>query len=143
MPNIRAINRKKYQISKNRFMELYYFCLQYPEWQKELIDKRKVLKGVNYSDAPAASGNISDQTANIAIQTAELSQKCNIIEQAAQDADPELYEYLLKAVTDEGITFNYLSTKLNMPCGRDRFYDRRRKFYFLLDKRLKNKDVKE
>ena len=45
--------------------------------------------------------------------------------------DPYLYEYILQAVT-EGLSYTYLKTKLNMPCGKDMYYDRYRKFSWLL-----------
>ena len=46
-------------------------------------------------------------------------------------ADPELYSYILKAVT-EGTTFVVLKSLYGIPCERDMFYDRRRKFYWVL-----------
>lgn len=49
------------------------------------------------------------------------------------DADEELYSYILKAVT-EGLSYTYLKTALEMPCGRDAYYDRYRRFFWLLDK---------
>lgn len=38
---------------------------------------------------------------------------------------------ILKAVT-EGTTFVVLKSLYGIPCERDMFYDRRRKFYFVL-----------
>ena len=46
------------------------------------------------------------------------------------------HQYLLKAVTEENVTFKYLKTVMNIPCEKDMFYDRRRKFYFLLSKKI-------
>ncbi|MDY4080120.1 MAG: hypothetical protein SOY97_00665, partial [Candidatus Metalachnospira sp.] len=67
---------------------------------------------------------------------AELNRKCELVEQTAIEAAPEFYNYLLKAVTNEGITFNYLKSVMDIPCGRDMYYDRRRKFYWLMSKKL-------
>ena len=114
---------------------MYYFCLQYDEWKERLNDKRNPLKGVAY-DAMPGSGNPGDPTAKAAIECAEISKKCAIVEAAAKAADPELYEFVLYAVTHEGISFNYLKVNKEMPCERDRYYNSRRKFYFHLDKLL-------
>lgn len=135
MPNIRALNQKKYNISDYRFYELYYFCLQYEDWKEELNIKRNSLKGIGYSDSPSSSLP-SNPTEKTAIECEELSRKCGAIERAARIADPELHDYILYAVTHEKITFNYLKMQKNIPCERDRYYDRRRKFYFTLDKIL-------
>lgn len=56
-----------------------------------------------------------------------------MVKQAAIDADPDLYPYILKAVTEE-LSFTYLKTKPNIPCGKDMYYDRFRRFFWLLDK---------
>lgn len=140
MANVRTLNKNKYNISNYRFRELYYFCLQYGEWKNELKDKRNPLKGMQYSDIPSSS-NTGNPTMNIAIKCADYSHKCALVESAAKTADPELYEYLIYAVTHENITFKFLKMKKDIPCERDRYYNSRRKFYFYLDRLLKNEDV--
>lgn len=137
MPNIRSLNKNKYNISKHRFLELYYLCLQYDELQQELKQKRDALKGTQCSGMPS-SGIRGNPTENIAIDCAEISKKCSAIEHAARKADPELHEYIFFAVTHENITFNYLKMKKNIPCERDRYYSSRRKFYYYLDQKLKS-----
>lgn len=142
MANVRTLNKDKYNISNYRFRELYYHCLQYNEWRSELEQIRNPLKGMQYS-AVAYSGDPGNPTMNIAIKCGELSHKCMLIENAAKAADPELWEYILYAVTNEGITFKYLKAQKNIPCESDRYYDRRRKFYFLLDGMLRKKEDAE
>ena len=135
MPNIRSTSLKKYNISPHRFMELYHYCLQYNEWQDELKYKCDTIMSVEITDMPITHGN-SDVTQNLAMRRAKLSRKCELIEQTAIEADPDLYQYILKAVTNEGITYNYLSMIMNIPCGKDMYYDRRRKFYWLLSQKI-------
>lgn len=135
MANVRTLNKDKYNINKFRFKELYYFCLQYDEWLESLDDMRNTLKGMQYSAMPS-SGNPGDPTMKAAIECAEISKKCAAVEAAARAADPDLYEFLLYAVTHENISFNLLKVQKDIPCERDRYYDSRRKFYFHLDKLL-------
>lgn len=139
MANVRALNKSKYNISNYRFRELYYFCLQYTEWKEKIIELRNPLKSMQYSGMPS-SGIPSKPTESIAIECAEFSHKCTLIEQAAKEADPELYKYILFAVTHENITFKYLKTQMEIPCERDRYYDSRRKFYFFLDKNIRKRE---
>ena len=49
----------------------------------------------------------------------------------AKEADEYLYEYILKEIT-EGISYTYLKTAMKIPCGKDMYYDRYRKFFWLL-----------
>ena len=79
------------------------------------------------------SGGPGDPTVKAAIDCEEYSRKCAFVEAAAKAADPELYEYIIYAVTNENISFNSLKMQMNMPCERDRYYNSRRKFYFILD----------
>ena len=134
MGNIRPLNHSKYGISKNRFKELYYWCLQYSEWRDELRYKTDTVRSIEITAIPTAHGN-RDATQNLAIRRAQLTQNCKIIEQTAIEADPDLYQYLLKAVTDEEVTYRYLKMVMGIPCGKKMYYDRRRKFYWLLSQR--------
>lgn len=131
--NVRALN-SKYGISRNRFKELYYWCLQYNEWKDELKYKTDTAKSIGVTDMPIAHNN-GNSTQDLAIRRAELERNCRIIEQAVIEADPDIYQYLLKAVTNEGVTYQYLSRVMGMPCGRKFYYERRRKLYWILDQK--------
>lgn len=50
-----------------------------------------------------------------------------LIEQSAVEADPDIFPYILKNVT-EGIPYEYM----DVPCGRKQFYEARRVFFILL-----------
>lgn len=140
MANVRTLNKDKYNISNYRFRELYYFCLQYDEWMQELKEKRDPLKGMQYTGMPG-SGTPGNPTEKNAIICAELSHKCGLIEDAAKAADPELWQYILYAVTNENITFKFLKMQKDIPCERDRYYNSRRKFYYYLDRMMRRKEV--
>jgi hypothetical protein len=74
-----------------------------------------------------------DPTGARATARAYYSERIKLVEQAAQEADKYLWHYILRAVT-EGLSYTYLKTKLDMPCGKDMYYDRYRKFFWILDK---------
>ena len=125
--------RNKYWIDKHRHYELKHFCLQYPSWRKiyELLGDRGVSSSkLDYTPTTNTPG---DKTGNTAIERAEYFKKMNMIEKAAMEADEDLYIYILKAVT-EGLSYTYLKAKLEIPCGKDLYYDRYRRFFWLLNK---------
>lgn len=122
--------KNKYWISKHRYYELKYFCLQYPMWKKayELLDG---LQMYSYDLVYISNTDPSDVTGKCVEEREIYFDRIQTVEQAAIEADPYLASYILKAVT-EGLSFNYLQTQLNMPCSRDIYYDRYRRFFWIL-----------
>ena len=133
MAKVRArFSRKsKYYISRANFLTAFYYCLNYPEWKQE----HDLSVGL-HSGNGNGGGGISDPTAAQAIRLSELAEKIDLVERTAYDAEPELHPYLLMYVTNEDLTFDDLKGR-GIPCERKMFYDRRRKFYWMLAKRLK------
>lgn len=124
---------RKYDISSNKFQELYYFCMQYQEWKEELRTAINTVKSIQITDLPTTH-NHGDATGQLAMRRMELERKCKLVEQTAMETDADLYQYILKAVT-EGAPYHYLQTVYNIPCSRGTFYSRRRKFYWLLSQK--------
>lgn len=136
MPDVRPLNEDKYKISKHKFLEVYHFCLQYHEWIDEL-EKGVTTKGTGNMDGmPKGKGETSSSTEALAIRRAELRRKCELVEQTAIETDPDLYPWILKAVTNEGASYKWLKNRLHIPCSRNTYYERRRKFYWLLSKKI-------
>jgi len=126
--------KNKYWISKHRYYELKHFCLQYPEWKKAYNALDEVcMSPTNLRIITSATNIPGDPTAKCAIAKVQYFEKMNMVERAAVTADRELCSYILKAVTEE-LSYDYLKTKLGMPCGKDMYYDRYRKFFWLLSK---------
>lgn len=116
-------------------MELYHYCLQYNEWVDELKYKCDTVKSTQINDMPSSHAT-TDATGNLGTRRAMLSKKCEVIEQCALETDADIYQYIIKAVTNEGITYTYLREVMNIPYSHNTWYDRRRKFYWLLDKKV-------
>ena len=121
--------KNKYYIDKHRHYELKHFCLQYPNWKKhrDLIGGSITSSFVN----EPSSNTPGDPTAKRAMIRVEYARKIEMIEHIAKEADRYLHEYILKAVT-EGLSYTYLRSRMGIPCGRDLYYDRYRKFFWLL-----------
>ena len=125
--------KNKYWIDKHRHYELKHFCLQYPTWKKAYVDLSNV--GISLSSTERVpTGNLpGDPTAKRAIAKAQLVERIEMVERIAREADDYLWQYILKAVT-ENLSYTHLKTKFDIPCGKDMYYDRYRKFFWLLSK---------
>lgn len=123
--------RNKYWIDKHRYYELKHFCLQYPMWKRLHEEAIESCISAAKLERESSTNIPSDITAKYALKKATYADKIKLIEESAMEADKDLYYYILKAVT-EGLSFTYLKSKLDIPCSRDMYYDRYRRFFWLL-----------
>ena len=123
--------KNKYHIDKHRHYELKHFCLQYPSWKKAYADFCDASVPLSSIERVPTSNLPGDPTAKRAIMKAKYAEKIDIIEKAAKEADRYLYKYILKAVT-EGLSYTYMKSKLDIPCSKDMYYDRYRRFFWIL-----------
>lgn len=123
--------KNKYYIDKHRYYELKHFCLQYNEWKKAYATCNESIIFASKFEKESSSNIPSDITAKYAIKRAYYAGRIKIVEKAAMDADEFLYPFIIKGVT-EGLSYTYLKTRLEMPCGKDMYYDRYRRFFWLL-----------
>lgn len=116
-------------MSKHRRLELTHFCLQYYEWAEESRNLRlypeTMFDRVHGSD-PA------DPVFDISERLLEIEAKMEMVRLTALKTDPYIGEHIFEAVT-ENKAFPYFEAN-GIPCGKDMFYDRLRKFFWLLDK---------
>lgn len=136
MPKIRAGYSGKYKLGKHEFYTAYHYALQYPEWVKEKAAiESSQLQGMKYdTDKVQTSGGV-DQMPDIAERAIGLDAQIRTIVSAAKEADEDLSAWILAGAIEEGMTFYKLQRK-GIPCGKKMYYDRRRKFYYLLSKKI-------
>lgn len=123
--------KNKYWISKNRQYELKYFCLQYPEWKREYAANG--VPSTYKMVQPRVRTKPTNPTEMAAIKKSILSEKIELIEETAKTVDGLLYDYILKGVT-EGLSYSKLKAKHDIPCNKDTYYERYRRFFWTLDK---------
>lgn len=128
-PEISAKN--KYYIDKHRYYELKHFCLQYTEWKKAYANCNESIIFASNLEKTSSNNIPSDLTAKYAMRRAQYGDKIKLVERLVKETDEYLYPYILKAVT-ENLSYTYLKAKLEIPCGRDMYYNRYRKFFWLL-----------
>lgn len=125
--------KNKYWIDKHRHYELKHFCLQYPEWKRAYSEFSNSSLSLSMIERIPTSNIPGDPTAKRVLLKAYYSERIEMLERIAKEADGYLHTYILRAVT-EGLSYTYLKTKMGIPCGKDMYYDRYRKFFWLLSK---------
>ena len=123
---------KKYWVNKHRQYELKHFCLQYPYWKKKYSELENPNVSVSNFEWRSSTTIPGDPTSKVALSKTYYAKRIELIEQTAKNTDLYLYPYILKAVT-EGHSYTYLKNVMGIPCGRDMYYDRYRKFFWLLN----------
>jgi hypothetical protein len=83
-----------------------------------------------------ASNIHGDPTAEHVMRKIYYQERIELVERIALETDKYLHDYILRAVT-ENLSYTQLKTKLDIPCGRDMYYDRYRKFFWLLSEARK------
>lgn len=121
-------------IPRERYYELKHFCMQYPDWKFVL----KMLDGRQYqpefSELPKTNTNeVYDLVGMEAVVRESASRRAEMVERAAKEAGADLRDYILKGIT-EGIPYSILRMKTGIPCNRNEYYERYRKFFWILDK---------
>lgn len=125
--------KNKYWIDRHRYYELKHFCLQYPLWKRSYLALDSLSKRSIEINNDCTSNKKGDPTAKCAIAKNFYKERMNMVERIAENTDPELSSYILKAVT-EGVSFSNLKARLEIPCSKDTYYDRYRRFFWLLSK---------
>ena len=121
----------KYYVEKHRYYELKHFCLQYSIWKKALASIGGTRYAINDISSVHIDGGVSDPTAEHAEERIFLSERISMVERVARQTDQEIANYILRGVT-EGVSYEYLKTKLDIPCCREKYYELYRKFFYLL-----------
>lgn len=121
----RDMKLSDYNISRAKYNELKYFCMQYEEKKQELNSSYGLGSVVNDG---MPKGNLSgNPTESRAIRNVMLQSDLELIEQTVLEADADIYQWLFRNVT-EGIGYDYL----DVPMNRTDFYCSRKYFFYLL-----------
>lgn len=121
-------NKKAYHVPKHRMYELKHFCLQYPDWKKQVNSINAYAKA-NINSLGRGSAKTSPVEVAI-LKGVAYRQMIDLVENTCKEVAGDLYSYLLKGIT-EGIGY----PALNPPCCKETYYDIYRRFFYLLDYR--------
>lgn len=121
----RDLKLKDCNISREKYLELKYFCMQYEE-KKEELRQSYGIKPISNDGQPHGNGT-NNPTEQQGIRNTMLQSDIELIEQTAIEADERIYQYILENVTN-GTPYECM----DVPLSRTKFYDSRRYFFYLL-----------
>lgn len=117
---------------KERFLELKHFCHQYNYWKRMLPELDSMQKSRIELVNRHPEGDYPDPVNQCVILRERYLHNMGIIEKAAWEAAGGLDKYLLVGVT-RGQKYDYLKARLEIPCGKDKYYKLYRRFFKILD----------
>ena len=122
----------KYNMSKEEYLSAKYYALRYNGWLAEYNLLEDSVGAIVSDGMPHAKNNVSDPTERLA----ELREKMKNVEEAAREANAEIAKYLMIMATNYNMTFERMKAEHDIPYESAQFYKYRRKFYYLLSKKL-------
>lgn len=100
-------HKSKYHIDKHRYYELKHFCLQYPNWKKSYAEVDAMAQNGDH-ERISPTNRVSDITAACAEKKLYYLKRMEMVHECAKLADPDLSEYIVKAVTSNlGYAYPY------------------------------------
>lgn len=127
-------NKNKYYIPKEDYLTAIHYALRYPLMLAELQDARDTSTAIRYDKDKVQTSPTDSMIVNAAIRASEISDKVKLIEDTITLCADGMDNYLKMGVC-YGLTFRELEAK-NIPCGHKKYYDMRRKFYYLLSQKI-------
>ena len=126
----------KYYIPKEDYLTAIHYALGYPLLKEEVETMANTSKGISYEKDKVQSSSGYDSTFEAAVKIAESNKqhKMQMIDDTIRLVADGM-DYWLRLGVCYGLTFDQLKGK-GMPCERDCYYLMRRKFYYVLAKRI-------
>ena len=78
--------------------------------------------------------DISNPVEKAVCRVSYLTDMMKLIEDTVKEVDPDIYKWLLNGVTTDK-SYEYLNQKMGLPMSRSAYYERYRKYFFLLSKK--------
>lgn len=126
--------KNKYYIPKEEFLTVLHYCKQYPLWVAELETSPDTSRAIVYDKDRVQTSGDFNPVESIAIRRHAMEMKRQELEEVAHSVAPDLYDWLILGVC-YGMTYYQLYQR-GIPCGKDMYYDRRRRFYYEMSKRI-------
>lgn len=123
----------RYYLPPTEYKMVAAFCMNYGEFKRQLLDldgkKAQIIDGMPHGT------DTTDPTFSVAEKRVRLQEKINLIESTVRNVCPEIYEWVLLGITTTA-SYDYLLTKLDIPCSHPYFIKRVRKVYYEIAQKL-------
>lgn len=129
--------KSNYYIPKHRYYELKHFCLQFKDWKRYLADyEGRYPNQLMLHSVFENKLHCSDPTAYEVERRAYFNSLINTVNKACtiacEDESESIRDCLFEGVT-EGLSYDILLARYNIPCGREYYYKVYRRFFWVLD----------
>lgn len=133
----RVLNEKNpYYLPKQEFLTVLHFALQYPAWEAELRTVPDTSKAITYDADKVQTCGDYDPNVETAMRRYTIAMKKKLVDDTIAEVAPEIADHLLLGVC-YGFTFWQLKAmEKPIPCEKDMYYNRRRRFYYELSKKI-------
>ena len=122
--------KNEYWIPKHRYYELLHFCRQYEGWKKAIVGIDGYAK--YYQEEHVKRSDIPKPTEKAAMTREYYTKRIDMINNVANQTDPELAEYLIYGAT-HGIPYDKIEASMGtLPCGREKYYKKYHEFFWNL-----------
>lgn len=137
MAKYRELTEKnKYCIPREDYLTAIHYSLRYPLWVAEMQTNADTRGAIQYDKDRVQTSNTYDSTEAVGIKRAEISEKIDLIERTITvAAEEESLEHWLLLGVCYGLTFYQLQER-GIPCGHTKYYEMRRKYYYLLSQEI-------
>ena len=126
--------KNTYWIERHRYYELKHFCLQYPAWKKAYNSLLGLSSRRDVDNVSRNKYQTSNPTEHSSMIRAMYAERMRLVEDAAEESDSDIFNYLILAVT-KGVSYENLKTMYDIPCCREKYYESYRKFFWILNQK--------
>ena len=127
-------DRNPYWVDRHRYYELTHFCLLYLIWKSRYFSLGDTIRSAATDNVSVKSTSVSCPTEDEAMKKLYYKERMELVEQTAKETDEVLAPYILLGVT-EGVSYDIIKLRLDIPCNRNVYYTLYRRFFWLLDKK--------
>jgi hypothetical protein len=125
----------KYYIEPEKYSHVVAWCRCYPLWVKELETLPDTSRAITYDKDKVQTSISTDPTSELAMRRIGIERKKNLLETTIQAVSPEIYAWMLKGITNRGLTARDLIQQ-GMPCGRNYYSRKKAQIYYQLSKKI-------
>ena len=133
----------KYYMPKEEFLTALHYALRYASLCEQYQALNDTSKGIRYDLDKVQTSPTGDEVEKLAIRRTEVKDKIDKINRAIVLAeDNEILRAYLKKGVCYGLTYKQLQHiedthgNKGIPCGKDLYYEHRRRFYWELAKMI-------
>ena len=140
------MNRRKeytgrYKLNAAELLQVLGYVRMYKQWLDEYNSLADMRQAIRYDTDKVQTSGDSDPLLDHVARMTKLSTRIGIIEQAAIEADCEIYQWILRELRDSVRISKMIKERElegdSLPFSMSKYYYARRKFYYLVSLKIR------